>query len=171
MQTFHGVFRRSTSRVSTHWSLADTRQLIWMCSVILNFPETAVKIAILLLYKRIFTTKIFAICVWIGIAAISVWGIVFFAVGLQAPEETSGRYLLTCPAHHMLTGLWYSSRSQMHAPSPSHGLGMQPSPMTQRRWAWHRSEQTSDWTLSSCASQFLSSRACICLPSARLQWP
>ncbi|KHO10626.1 hypothetical protein MAA_11772 [Metarhizium robertsii ARSEF 23] len=52
--------------------------LIWLCSVILNAPETAVKIAILLFYRRIFSTPMFKVCVRFGIATISVWGIVFF---------------------------------------------------------------------------------------------
>jgi hypothetical protein len=57
--------------------------------VILNFPETAVKIGILLFYKRIFPTRTFATCVWIAIALISVWGIVFFVVGPSLPSDLS----------------------------------------------------------------------------------
>lgn len=77
---------------------ADITQLIWLCSVILNFPETAVKIGILLFYKRIFSTiRTFAICIWIAIALTSVWGIVFFVVSLTPPSTISGRRLFyTC---------------------------------------------------------------------------
>ncbi|KUI58939.1 hypothetical protein VP1G_06167 [Cytospora mali] len=63
--------------------------LIWLCSVILNGPETAVKIAILIFYKRIFPTRTFAIFVWVGIAAISVWGIVFFCFTLTNARPIS----------------------------------------------------------------------------------
>ncbi|ETS76583.1 hypothetical protein PFICI_11970 [Pestalotiopsis fici W106-1] len=44
----------------------------------LRLPLTAVKIAILLFYKRIFTKRTFAIWAWIAIALVSVWGVLFF---------------------------------------------------------------------------------------------
>ncbi|QLI72865.1 uncharacterized protein G6M90_00g093450 [Metarhizium brunneum] len=55
----------------------------------LNAPETAVKIAILLFYKRIFSTAMFKVCVWFGIATISVWGTVFFCFTLTDARPVS----------------------------------------------------------------------------------
>ncbi|KAI2628671.1 hypothetical protein GGR54DRAFT_356489 [Hypoxylon sp. NC1633] len=56
----------------------DSLRLIFLGSCLVQLPLTAVKIAILLFYKRIFPTRIFAICTWVAIAVVSVWGVAFF---------------------------------------------------------------------------------------------
>ncbi|KAI0444320.1 hypothetical protein F4803DRAFT_512124 [Xylaria telfairii] len=52
-------------------------QLIFLGTILVQLPLSSVKIAILLFYKRIFTTRTFAICVWITITLISIWGVLF----------------------------------------------------------------------------------------------
>ncbi|RYP09458.1 hypothetical protein DL764_001283 [Monosporascus ibericus] len=53
-------------------------QLVFISSCYVQFPLAAVKIAVLLFYKRIFTTPIFRTCVWIVIGIVALWGLAFF---------------------------------------------------------------------------------------------
>jgi len=54
-----------------------------------QFPLAAVKIAVLLFYKRIFSTTIFKTVVWCSIAVVSVWAILFFLLLLLEIEPVS----------------------------------------------------------------------------------
>ncbi|KAK9772826.1 putative Integral membrane protein [Seiridium cardinale] len=60
----------------------DSLELIYLSSVYVQWPLAAVKIGVLLFYKRIFTTPIFRTVVWCAIALIATWGIVFFILVL-----------------------------------------------------------------------------------------
>lgn len=54
--------------------------MIWLGALIVQVPLTTTKIALLLFYKRIFATQTFRKGVFIGIAAVTVWGVLFFLV-------------------------------------------------------------------------------------------
>ncbi|KUI65713.1 hypothetical protein VM1G_00061 [Cytospora mali] len=60
----------------------DSLELVFISSCYVQFPLSAVKIAVLLFYKRIFTTPSFRACVWVAIGTVSLWGILFFLVVL-----------------------------------------------------------------------------------------
>ncbi|KAK3942830.1 hypothetical protein QBC46DRAFT_308347 [Diplogelasinospora grovesii] len=53
-------------------------ELIFISSCYVQFPLAAVKIAVLLFYKRIFTTPVFKTCIWFAIGIITLWGFIFF---------------------------------------------------------------------------------------------
>ncbi|KAK5999070.1 hypothetical protein PT974_01458 [Cladobotryum mycophilum] len=65
-------------------------QLIWLSSCLVQWPLFTVKISILLFYKRIFSTPIFRICVWIAISVVTVWGLIFFFFVLIQTTPISG---------------------------------------------------------------------------------
>ncbi|KAK4234570.1 hypothetical protein C8A03DRAFT_37651 [Achaetomium macrosporum] len=56
----------------------NSLELIFISSCYVQFPLAAVKIAVLLFYKRIFTTPWFRAVVWCVIGLVSVWAVVFF---------------------------------------------------------------------------------------------
>ncbi|MCJ1351571.1 MAG: hypothetical protein MMC33_001555 [Icmadophila ericetorum] len=60
-------------------------------SMLLQVSLAVVKISILLFYKRIFPTPKFQLAVWVGIAAVGCWGIIFFFLVLLEgnPIDTS----------------------------------------------------------------------------------
>ncbi|KAI0542083.1 hypothetical protein GGR58DRAFT_453900 [Xylaria digitata] len=60
----------------------DSLRLIFLSSVLIQLPLAAVKIAILLFYKRIFATRAFAIGVWVSITIVCLWGVLFFFLTL-----------------------------------------------------------------------------------------
>ncbi|KAI2472646.1 hypothetical protein F4781DRAFT_382479 [Annulohypoxylon bovei var. microspora] len=53
-------------------------ELIFISSCYVQFPLAAVKIAVLLFYKRIFSTRIFKRCVWAAIGIVCIWCLIFF---------------------------------------------------------------------------------------------
>ncbi|KAI0883800.1 uncharacterized protein GGS22DRAFT_166123 [Annulohypoxylon maeteangense] len=55
-------------------------ELIFISSCYVQFPLAAVKIAVLIFYKRIFSTRIFKRCVWVAIGIVGLWCLVFFFV-------------------------------------------------------------------------------------------
>lgn len=55
--------------------------MIFLASCLIQFPLSMVKISVLLLYKRIFSTsRTFGKAVWVAIATVVIWGLVFFFV-------------------------------------------------------------------------------------------
>lgn len=54
--------------------------MIWLGAVIVQVPLTTTKIALLLFYRRIFSTETFRKGVFFGITVITVWGVLFFLV-------------------------------------------------------------------------------------------
>ncbi|GAB1313702.1 Rhodopsin domain-containing protein [Madurella fahalii] len=64
-------------------------ELVYISSFYLQFPLAAVKIAVLLFYKRIFTTPLFKTAVWFTIGVVSVWGLLFFFLVLLALDPIS----------------------------------------------------------------------------------
>lgn len=70
---------------SQHWymKLTDWWQCLIIASSLIQLPLSAVKISILLFYKRIFSTPKFKVAVWIMISLVSVWGAIFFVVGIS----------------------------------------------------------------------------------------
>ncbi|RYP60591.1 hypothetical protein DL769_008048 [Monosporascus sp. CRB-8-3] len=71
-------------------------ELVFISSCYVQFPLAAVKIAVLLFYKRIFPTPIFRTCVWFVIGIVTLWGLTFFSLVLLEldpvtfPLTTSG---------------------------------------------------------------------------------
>ena len=57
-------------------------QLIFLSSCYVQFPLGAVKIAVLLFYKRVFPTPMFRAIVWCVIGLVSAWSILFFLLVL-----------------------------------------------------------------------------------------
>lgn len=85
------------------WVLTFMIQLVFLGSVLVQLPLTAVKIAILLFYKRIFATRTFAIWVWVAITIVSLWGAIFFFVrhpsshfDLSRPSQKSHSFEPAC---------------------------------------------------------------------------
>ncbi|KAI1345529.1 hypothetical protein F5Y01DRAFT_323098 [Xylaria sp. FL0043] len=64
--------------MGTEYSL----ELVYISSVYVQWPLAAVKISILLFYKRIFATRVFRRYVWAAIALITTWCILFFLLVL-----------------------------------------------------------------------------------------
>lgn len=67
---------------------------LWLASALVQLPLGAVKISILLFYKRIFSigrTK-FAIAVWITIGLIGAWTIIFFMLVIFQLDPVSGAW-------------------------------------------------------------------------------
>jgi len=60
----------------------DSLELVYLSSVYVQWPLFAVKIGVLLFYKRIFTTPIFKTVVWCAIGLITIWGFLFFMLVL-----------------------------------------------------------------------------------------
>jgi hypothetical protein len=77
---------RATAKVLHRWSIsssadeANVSQLLLITSSMAEIPLSAVKISILLFYKRVFVTKRFGMLVWALISIITVWGFIFFFV-------------------------------------------------------------------------------------------
>ncbi|KAI0896220.1 hypothetical protein F4806DRAFT_496338 [Annulohypoxylon nitens] len=57
-------------------------ELIFISSCLIQFPLSTVKISILLFYRRIFVSRKFHIAVWIAIATVTIWGLLFFCLVL-----------------------------------------------------------------------------------------
>ncbi|KXX79073.1 hypothetical protein MMYC01_203048 [Madurella mycetomatis] len=57
-------------------------ELIFLSSCYVQFPLAAVKIAVLLFYKRVFPTPMFRAAVWFVIGIVSVWAVLFFLLVL-----------------------------------------------------------------------------------------
>lgn len=55
----------------------------------MTFPLAAVKISVLLFYKRIFATKVFKTVVWCAIGLVSVWAVLFFLLVLLEIDPIS----------------------------------------------------------------------------------
>ncbi|MCJ1405150.1 hypothetical protein MMC11_008376 [Xylographa trunciseda] len=63
-----------------------------IASSLIQLPLSAVKISILLFYKRIFSTPRFKTAVWVMIALVSVWGIIFFVLLLIQGDPISATW-------------------------------------------------------------------------------
>ncbi|KAI1809976.1 hypothetical protein GGS20DRAFT_235023 [Poronia punctata] len=80
-----------------------TSLLILVSSIIIQLPLAAVKVSILLFYRRVFPTRKFRICVWVAIAVITIWAIIFFFLVLFQKRWFSdllngtGEWLLDSP--------------------------------------------------------------------------
>ncbi|KAI1355955.1 hypothetical protein F5Y01DRAFT_268129 [Xylaria sp. FL0043] len=72
-------------------------QFIFLGTILVQVPLTLVKVAILLFYKRIFTTRNFAICVWVAIALISTWGILFGVLEIFQIDPVSLDLIVNAP--------------------------------------------------------------------------
>ncbi|CAG9946710.1 unnamed protein product [Clonostachys rosea f. rosea IK726] len=64
-------------------------EIVFLSSCLIQFPLAAVKISILLFYKRIFVRKWFHKILWITIGLISVWCFVFFFLVLTQVDPIS----------------------------------------------------------------------------------
>jgi hypothetical protein len=73
-------------------------QIVFLSSCLIQFPLAAVKISILLFYKRIFVRKWFHKILWITIGLISVWCFVFF-------------FVCEIPSVNRVSGGWHSNLS------------------------------------------------------------
>ncbi|KAF4628607.1 hypothetical protein G7Y89_g9542 [Cudoniella acicularis] len=69
-----------------------TAKLLLLTSSMAEFPLAAVKISILLFYKRVFSTKKFAIAVWALIPLITAWGLIFFFIILFNGKPVSAAW-------------------------------------------------------------------------------
>ncbi|KAI0099780.1 hypothetical protein GGR51DRAFT_391100 [Nemania sp. FL0031] len=65
-------------KVELSQGIIYSNKCLWVASFFNQASLSAVKIAILLFYKRIFSTHGFHIAAWISIALVSAWGILFF---------------------------------------------------------------------------------------------
>ena len=65
-----------------YWRSWHEAQCLLVSSMLLQVSLAVVKISILLFYKRIFPTPKFQLAVWVGIAAVGCWGIIFFFVSM-----------------------------------------------------------------------------------------
>ncbi|KAI1114205.1 hypothetical protein F5Y14DRAFT_415006 [Nemania sp. NC0429] len=65
---------------------------ILVSSLLVQIALTVVKIAILLFYKRIFSTRIFRVIVWVTIGLVSIWGILFFFLVLLESDPVSASW-------------------------------------------------------------------------------
>lgn len=74
------VIRQSDYRILQAVVLNGRQQCLWLASALVQLPLAAVKISILLFYKRIFCTQKFGIAVWVAIFLVSCWSIIFFFV-------------------------------------------------------------------------------------------
>ncbi|KAI1206319.1 uncharacterized protein F4807DRAFT_439697 [Annulohypoxylon truncatum] len=64
-------------------------ELIFISSCLIQFPLSTVKISILLFYRRIFVSRKFHIAVWIAIAVVTIWGLLFFFLVLTQVDPIS----------------------------------------------------------------------------------
>ncbi|KAI1858734.1 hypothetical protein JX265_010406 [Neoarthrinium moseri] len=63
--------------------------MIWLGGLVVQFPLTTVKIALLLFCKRVFQTPVFKKCAWTAIGVVSIWGVLFFLLVLVQIEAIS----------------------------------------------------------------------------------
>ncbi|RAK90787.1 hypothetical protein BO79DRAFT_252970 [Aspergillus costaricaensis CBS 115574] len=78
-----------TFKIDPATGVVKSLQLLLICSTILQAGLCAVKISILLFYKRIFVTRTFQIVSWISIAVVSAWGVLFFFLVLLEGDPIS----------------------------------------------------------------------------------
>ncbi|KAI0101406.1 hypothetical protein GGR51DRAFT_575064 [Nemania sp. FL0031] len=64
-------------------------ELIFLSSVLIQVPLATVKISILLFYNRIFQNRKFAVCVWVAIAIVSLWGVIFIVLVITQVDPIS----------------------------------------------------------------------------------
>jgi hypothetical protein len=60
----------------------NSLELIFISSCYVQFPLAAVKISVLLFYKRVFPTPMFRTVVWFVIGIVSIWAVLFFLLVL-----------------------------------------------------------------------------------------
>ncbi|KUI71215.1 hypothetical protein VM1G_07108 [Cytospora mali] len=71
----------------------DSLELIFISSCLIQFPLATVKISVLLFYRRIFlSSRPFRVCVWIAIATVVFWGLVFFFLVLTQVDPISASW-------------------------------------------------------------------------------
>jgi len=66
--------------------ISNSLLCLWLAGCLVQLPLGAVKISILLFYKRIFSVGRFGIAVWIAIAVIGAWTCLFFIVSVWTFE-------------------------------------------------------------------------------------
>ncbi|KAL2020336.1 hypothetical protein VTK56DRAFT_8564 [Thermocarpiscus australiensis] len=64
-------------------------ELVFISSCYVQFPLAAVKIAVLLFYKRLFPTPLFRTAVWCTVGAVGVWALLFFFLVLLEIDPIS----------------------------------------------------------------------------------
>ena len=71
-------------------------QCLLISSTLLELPLTAVKVSILLFYKRVFSSiSKMRVAVWITIPFIFVWGVIFFIVSIVVQFEEGEAEIFT----------------------------------------------------------------------------
>ncbi|KAI0023461.1 hypothetical protein F4780DRAFT_729865 [Xylariomycetidae sp. FL0641] len=130
--------------------------MVFLGSLLLQVPLSAVKIAILLFYKRTFPTKKFAAWANLALCIVVIWGIIFFFVSVL-PRGAHVRY----NSSTLTASCRRSSNCVSSIPSAWMKLSMRGHVTTSFVSVWHRSGLVSHWTSWCCASRYLSFRICI----------
>lgn len=89
---FAGIIGIDHFKVSPAAGVMGSLKCLWLASALVQLPLAAVKISILLFYKRIFSTQKFGIAVWVAIFLVSCWSIIFFFLVLFQSDPFDGSW-------------------------------------------------------------------------------
>ncbi|KAI1398166.1 hypothetical protein F4819DRAFT_498910 [Hypoxylon fuscum] len=87
--TFAGISGVNFYIVDAWNATIDSNLCLWIASYFNQITLTTVRIAILIFYKRLFPAKTFQIIAWTAIAAVSLWGILFFFLVIRWGDPIS----------------------------------------------------------------------------------